>query len=294
VLAAGDVRYLPVPVVTTPNVMRMPQPPEPQVPQAPQPNRGVLARILGLGPSSAGVAAPAPSNDMVNAFTPSAPMDDSALGGASAYSGAVAYSMPMPPVMRAPGLYPQPVSAMMARNMQPPAPLQPAAMPMASPMPAAPVAPPAVAYQMMVPPAVQQAAMQHAAMQQMAVQQASAIVVPDVQQALALMRDSLYPSQREWAADKLSTCKWQTHPHVVQALVQSIKDDPAPSVRAACIRSLARMDASTPVVLAALEAGKLDPEESVRREAEQALASLTPSRPTTGVQPVGATMPARP
>jgi hypothetical protein len=128
-------------------------------------------------------------------------------------------------------------------------------------------------------------------------QQVNSTAVPDLQQAVVLLRESLYPSQREWAADKLSSCKWQSHPHVVQVLVASLRDDPAATVRAACIRTLAKMDANLVPVVSALEALKSDPDEIVRREVERALTSLGASqsapvggRPT--VLPASAVTPA--
>jgi hypothetical protein len=84
------------------------------------------------------------------------------------------------------------------------------------------------------------------------------------------------------------------NPHIVHTLLTAAKEDPAASVRAACVRSLAKMDAGTLPVIQALEAMKADPDAAVRREVEQALYSLTPGKAATGVQPVGATMPARP
>lgn len=253
VLAAGQVQYVPVPIVTTPNVMRMPQqPPQPNVPQAPQPNQQVLAHAYRTG--AYGAPSAMRPEDMVNAFTPMPAPDESSLGGAGAY----------PDLM----MHPAQMQAMQMQAMQQQA-MHLQAMLMARGMvpqlPTAPMTPPA-----MLPP-VQPVGYQ--GVPQSVVQASGG--VPDMQQALSLLSDSLYPSQREWAADKLSGCKWKTSPHVVQALLTALKDDPAPSVRAACVRSLAKMDANVAPVLQALESLKADPEEMVRREAELALSSMS-------------------
>src|SRR5262249_38145108 len=60
-------------------------------------------------------------------------------------------------------------------------------------------------------------------------------------QALTVLRDSAYPDQREQAADSLAGCDGWTNPQVVQMLVHAAKNDEAPLVRAACLRTLARM-----------------------------------------------------
>jgi hypothetical protein len=93
-------------------------------------------------------------------------------------------------------------------------------------------------------------------------------------QALTVLRDSAYPDQREQAADSLAGCDGWTNPQVVQTLVHAAKNDEAPLVRAACLRTLARMDVRTMPVLAVVQAGKGDADPRVRYEAEQALTKL--------------------
>jgi hypothetical protein len=102
---------------------------------------------------------------------------------------------------------------------------------------------------------------------------------------MGMLRESLYPSQREWAADRLASLDWKAHPQVVLALATAARLDPAASVRAGCIRSLAKMEANSLPAIAALEAAKADSEPTVRAAAEQALASLVPAAPPA-VQPV--------
>jgi hypothetical protein len=98
-----------------------------------------------------------------------------------------------------------------------------------------------------------------------------------VPKMLSMLQDALYPSQREWAADNLASCNWQTHPHVVQALVASAGKDPAATVRAGCIRALARMNVNTAPVITTLQVLRTDPDPRVRTAVEEALATLVPT-----------------
>jgi hypothetical protein len=95
----------------------------------------------------------------------------------------------------------------------------------------------------------------------------------------SLLKDSLYPSQREWAAESLAGMDWKANPAVLQALLAGARDDPAPAVRATCIRCLARMKAVTPQVMAALQGLKTDTDPRVRQEVDQAMVSLGYSAP---------------
>jgi hypothetical protein len=96
------------------------------------------------------------------------------------------------------------------------------------------------------------------------------------QQLTGMLRDALYPSQREWAADKLSALDWKKNDAAVEALTKCVHDDPAPTVRAACIRALAKMKADSYAAVSAVQAAKKDADARVRAEAEQALGVLTP------------------
>jgi hypothetical protein len=115
----------------------------------------------------------------------------------------------------------------------------------------------------------------------------------DPQQLLSMLRTSLYPSQREWAAEKLATLDWRAYPQVVQALIQAAKEDPAATVRAGCVRSLVHMNANTVPVVAAISSLQHDTDARVRGEVEQALARFGPA-PDPAVQPAGAVVPAAP
>jgi hypothetical protein len=107
-----------------------------------------------------------------------------------------------------------------------------------------------------------------------------------VQEMLTVLRDSLYPSQREWAVESLAALDWRMHGDVVQALLSGAREDPAASVRASCIRSLARMNVNTVTVVDAILARKADTDPRVRHEAERALAVLTTGQPA----PLGQTV----
>jgi hypothetical protein len=96
----------------------------------------------------------------------------------------------------------------------------------------------------------------------------------NIQQMLVALRDSLYPSQRELAAQSMAAADWRTHPQVVQALTTAAKEDPAATVRAGCVRCLANMKASTPPVVLVVRGLKNDNDPRVRQEAERALSIL--------------------
>ncbi len=114
--------------------------------------------------------------------------------------------------------------------------------------------------------------------------------VPGVAELMMMLKDSLYPSQREWAADKLSATDWRLNPQVADALAAAAKDDPAATVRAGCVRGLVKMKANTASVLGALEALKADADPRVQKEVGQALAALF-AAPTPDVRPAGAVEP---
>jgi HEAT repeats len=95
-------------------------------------------------------------------------------------------------------------------------------------------------------------------------------------QMLAVLRDSLYPSQREWAVDGLASQPGApSQPQIVQALLSAAKDDPAPTVRAASVRALAQLQLNTVPVATVVQGLKNDPDPRVRREAEMALPVLS-------------------
>lgn len=81
--------------------------------------------------------------------------------------------------------------------------------------------------------------------------------------------------EREWAAKNLNAVDSRAHPEVIQALATSSRGDPAPSVRATCVRSLADMDADSPEVINALNTLRGDISPEVRDEVQKALIKLS-------------------
>jgi hypothetical protein len=112
-------------------------------------------------------------------------------------------------------------------------------------------------------------------------------------QLLGMLKDSLYPSQREWAADCLARQNWRSQPQVVDALVVAARQDPAALVRAGCVRALGKMKANTLPVLQAVQSLKSDGDPRVRHEVDETLAALGVSGEShdSGVRPVSATLP---
>jgi hypothetical protein len=104
-------------------------------------------------------------------------------------------------------------------------------------------------------------------------------------QQLSVLKNSLYPSQREWAVVSLASLDWHTHPQVLGGLLAASREDPAGTVRAACVRSLAKMQANTNDVRNTLRALRNDNDPRVRLEVEQVLAALN-SKPATGMNHV--------
>jgi hypothetical protein len=106
-----------------------------------------------------------------------------------------------------------------------------------------------------------------------------AAAVPDALQIQATLQNSLLPSQREMAAEVLSN--WDSHrePTIVPALLRAATEDPAATVRAACVHCLVKMRANSPQVVSVLLSLKADPDLHVRREAHQALVSFGLAKP---------------
>jgi hypothetical protein len=97
-----------------------------------------------------------------------------------------------------------------------------------------------------------------------------------IPELVAMLRSSAYPDQREWAVQNLGTLDGQTNPEVVQVVLTAAVLDPAPMVRAACIRSLVSMNVNTWPVLTTVQALKNDSDPRVKQEADVALLHLVP------------------
>jgi hypothetical protein len=109
-------------------------------------------------------------------------------------------------------------------------------------------------------------------------------------QLLGMLKESLYPSQREWAANCLAQQDWHQQPQVVTALLMAAKEDPAPTVRAGCVRALGMMKANTLEVMQAMQVLKTDADPRVRHEVEDTMAALQAAITSReGVQPASAT-----
>jgi len=112
----------------------------------------------------------------------------------------------------------------------------------------------------------------------------------DLTPMVAVLRESLYPSQREEAAEQLGAMDWRRQPEVVDILVERAREDPAPTVRAECVRSLGRMKANTLPAVEAVKFLQSDEDVRVRHEAEDAYAVLTGTAPKAA-EPADASSP---
>jgi hypothetical protein len=231
-------------------------------------------------------ASPAPG-PMVNAFTAAPPAMPASGPSVNAFTAAnpapavVASAFGTPPMPQPTW---QPASgagyAAASRPMLPPMP----AMPLASPMPqtSAPAAyaasptmtgAPGVAYAMATPQ-TGLTLTSHSMVPATADGQLPARGSLNTPEMLSMLRDSLLPSQREWAADQLGTLDWKANQPVVDALVKGCRQDPAATVRASCVRSLARMNVNLVPVVDALRGLRSDADPRVQTEVEQALVKL--------------------
>ena len=101
----------------------------------------------------------------------------------------------------------------------------------------------------------------------------------DLTPLVAVLHESLYPSQREDAAEQLGALDWRQQPEILDILVERAKQDPAPTVRAECVRSLNRLKANTVPVVEAVKTLEADDDPRVRHEADEAYAALTGTTP---------------
>jgi hypothetical protein len=112
---------------------------------------------------------------------------------------------------------------------------------------------------------------------------------PAAPQRLLVLRSSQFPSNREWAADQLSHVEWRSNPVIVEMLLQSARNDPAPTVREACVRNLGKMNANTPSVVDGLTGLQKDENGGVRSEVTRTLSKFqTAAQPAarSPIQPV--------
>jgi hypothetical protein len=278
VLAASEgappqVTYMPVPVVTVPDITRPPVPPEPRMPAVPQPVREVnaftppplppgsmpaqMAMMPPTLPAYPGVALPPQYAPNPYAAFPPNPYGAGAPGSAPfPYGG----SVPAAPQH----LMSQPNAPAVYQGPLPPNPVAPS-----------PVTPVAFRPNSGASPAMNE--------------QPAPAVVPGqaaspetVQQLVAILRDSLYPSQREIAACSLAACDWQNHPLALESLLVAVRQDPAPSVRVACVSGLGKMHVTSEYVLNVLLGLRNDSDPRVRHEVEQTLLKLSAATQPNG------------
>jgi hypothetical protein len=100
---------------------------------------------------------------------------------------------------------------------------------------------------------------------------------PEAEYWVCVLHDSLYPSQREWAAESLTAFDWRSFSALIDPMVTAAREDPSATVRAACVRCFARMHVNRPDVLATITALKNDTDPRVQHEAEEAFVTLAPA-----------------
>lgn len=297
VLAAGSapntVTYLPVPIVTVP-VTPPPVPPAPPAPTLPAPP---------AGPMYANAFTPAGSQAMANrqspyfpgGYTPSAyvPATTSVsspyvpgqnMGQSPYYAMGQTTATPVPsPYISGQNMGQSSYDAMNQIVGSPyPSNIPPAAQPQQRP----PViyqgpTPPNPFAAMPVTPAAYTPAPTPTVMVNPAMDRRVVTMTPaqptgqeTIKQLLTTLWVSIYPSQREIAAEGLANYDWHEHPEVVPALLLAARQDAAPLVRMTCVHCLAKMKAQGDQVVTTLAALRRDIDPRVRQEVEQALVAL--------------------
>jgi hypothetical protein len=93
-------------------------------------------------------------------------------------------------------------------------------------------------------------------------------------QVMTVLRTGATAQQRIWAATTLSTCDGWTNPTVMEALIKAARADADPTVRAACVRCISRMNVCTLPVMSAVQEMKRDRDPQVRAEVDLAIRQL--------------------
>lgn len=264
----AQVTFVPVPIVTVPDPLRRPSPPAPKIPDPPQANR------------------------YVNAFTPTQ-------NGRPMQPGTMAMVPPnfayMNPYLTQPGMVPMPrmnghmMPMQSASVANPYAAMRPIAhvnypIHYQGPMPPNPMMRPQVAPMYYGHPVPMYPAMHMVPSPAMPMQSMN------VEHLMQMLRDSPYPSQREWAARTLTAGDARMQQHIVPVLVEAAQKDPAASVRAGCVACLSHMGLPPNQMHDTLFALQNDTDPRVRQEVTQALARTgVPHQPGTDhpvIQPV--------
>jgi hypothetical protein len=113
-------------------------------------------------------------------------------------------------------------------------------------------------------------------------------VSADCQHLMAMLHNSLMPSEREIAAESLGKADGCSNPLVVLELMRSAREDPAPAVRCACVRCLVKVNAGGGMAVATLQALRNDADPQVRATAQEALVSVG-SQGSQAIQPASFT-----
>lgn len=309
VIQAGQTSYVPVPIVTMPNLAKRPTPP----PQAPQLNQAVNMRYAysqGRTPSDTvfapnafttpGVKRPIPAETQVgnlqtNAFGPENQVmwtgnGPAALGGGQ-YPNAYQYGYPMNShvhhVTGYAGRIPPHATVAGGRPPMPPA------SPMGQPNPygmAARYSMPQYGYRYgrgVVPQAPVQRTSSTVSMPT-----SSKVDFPTIgsvqkkSELLAMLRNASYPSHREWAADQLSQVSPREHPDVVQNLMSVARTDSSGTVRSGCARALAKMGVRSQELLNLVLELKKDDDPRVKEAASLMLSAMGVKDESPAIQPV--------
>lgn len=93
-------------------------------------------------------------------------------------------------------------------------------------------------------------------------------------QLVLVLRESLYPEQRAWAAGQLGASSGPVPATVVRAVIASATSDPAANVRVACVHCLGRVANGSTEAVSTLMSLRQDKDQRVRQEAEQILLKL--------------------
>jgi hypothetical protein len=270
----GGIRYIPVPIVTMPQPNTPPKPPEApavKLPKAPDPFANAF--------SPAGGASGQAQSAWRNAFSPR-PSD-------KADQPTPGSPMPIAQYPMAPSMMASPPAYAMERYPYPgmmpaaaPAAVRPTTLPASYTSPTVAAAPAEPVY---ANPAMDRPGMPVAL-------PTRTVNAEAVQKMTGILKNSLYPSQREWSAEYLASLDWHTHEQVLPALLTAAREDPAATVRLSCVRCLARMNVNADLMRGTLEALHSDPDAGVRTAADQALAQFSPDAPTA-IQPASAVNP---
>ncbi len=275
----GPVTYVPIPTVTVPAPHNPPVPPEPQMPSAPQLNMHVNGFSPPPVPRGAqqyvGNQMPM-ANPMMNPYAnplwAQQMMQHQAMLQQQQY--AWLQQQQQYAMMQQYGYRPNPYMQASYTNTAPSAgPMTNPGRFYAGPMPPSAMQQP-MAPAFYPPPPPQPPMIQNVSYQQPAMPTQQSVMTQQVEQIIKVLRESPYPSQRESAAQSLTSFEWRAHPQIIPALVQSARQDPAPNVRAGCVNSLGRMKAAVEPVFGALQALRSDIDPRVRQEVEGAFTSL--------------------